>query len=73
VKVNKITRGWEVSNHRRRKHKKSEISIGSTVHNQIFKQQKQLNGRNHHIPININNECQWTQLPHEKTPLGKLD
>jgi hypothetical protein len=28
-----------------------------TAHNQILKQQKQLNGRNHHIPININTEC----------------
>jgi hypothetical protein len=25
-----------------------------------FKQQKQLNGRNHHITININTECQLT-------------
>jgi hypothetical protein len=28
--------------------------------NQILKQQK-LNGKNHHIPINSNAECQWTQ------------
>jgi hypothetical protein len=27
----------------------------------------QLNGGNHHIPINIKTECQWTQLPHQKT------
>jgi hypothetical protein len=25
---------------------------------QILKYQKQLNGRNHNIPVNINNECQ---------------
>jgi hypothetical protein len=37
------------------------------VHNQTLKQQKQLNGRNHHIPININTECQWTQQIHQKT------
>jgi hypothetical protein len=44
-----------------------------TAHNQILKQQKQLNGRNHHIPININTEYQWTQFPHQETPFGKLD
>jgi hypothetical protein len=43
------------------------------AHNQILKQQKQLNGRNHHLPINIHTECQRTQLPHQKTPFGKLD
>jgi hypothetical protein len=34
---------------------------------------KQLNGRNHHIAININTEYQWTQLPSQKTLFGKLD
>jgi hypothetical protein len=53
--------------------RESGNSIDSTVHNQFLKQQKQLNGSNHHIPINVNTECQWTQLPHEKTPFGKLD
>jgi hypothetical protein len=24
------------------------------LHNQILKQQKQLNGKNHHLPINVN-------------------
>jgi hypothetical protein len=62
-----------VPNQRRRKDKESESSIDSAVHNQTFKQQKQLNDRNQHIPININTECQWTQLPHQKTPFGKLD
>jgi hypothetical protein len=66
-------RGQEVSNHGRRKDKKSESSIDSAAHNQIHKQQKQLNGKNHHIPININIECQWTQFPHQKTQFGKLD
>jgi hypothetical protein len=61
------TRGREVSNHRRRRDKESESSIDSVVHNQTLKQQKQLNGRNHHIPININTECQWTQQIHQKT------
>jgi hypothetical protein len=50
-----------------------DSSIDSTAHNQILKQQKQLNGRNHQIPIDINIECQWTQLPHQKTPFGKLN
>jgi hypothetical protein len=27
----------------------------------------------HHIPININTECQWTQLSHQMTLFGKLD
>jgi hypothetical protein len=48
-----MTRGWKASNHRRRKDKESESSIDLTAHNQILKQ-KQLNGRNHHMPININ-------------------
>jgi hypothetical protein len=55
MKGKKLMRGWEASNHRRRKDKQSK-SI-STAHNQILKQQRQLNGRNHLIPININIEC----------------
>jgi hypothetical protein len=73
MKANKTMSGWAVSNHRRRKDKESESSIDSAAHNQIFKQQKQLYDRNHCIPININSECQWTQLPHQKTPFSKLD
>jgi hypothetical protein len=46
------------------KKRQSENSIDSGAHNQILKQQKQVNGRNHYIPININTECQW---------FGKLD
>jgi hypothetical protein len=72
MKPNKTMGGWVVSNHRRRD-KESESSIDSAAHNQALKQQKQLNGRNYHIPININTECQWTQLPHQNTLLGKLD
>jgi hypothetical protein len=73
MKANKTTRGREVSNRRRRKDEDSENSPDSAVHNQALKQQKQLNGRNHHIPINITTECQWTQLLHQKTLFGKLD
>jgi hypothetical protein len=56
MKANKTMRGLEVSNHRRRKDKESDSSIDSNVHNQILKQQKQLNDNDHHISININTE-----------------
>jgi hypothetical protein len=56
-KANKTKRGQGVSNHGRRKDMNSERSINSTAHNQILKQQKQLNGRNHHILINVNTDC----------------
>jgi hypothetical protein len=46
-----------IPNHRRRKDKESESNIDSAAHNQTLKQQKQLNDRNHHIPINTNTEC----------------
>jgi hypothetical protein len=62
MKANKTTRGKEASNHRRRKVKQSESSIGLTAYNQILKQEKQLDGRNRHLPININTECQWSKL-----------
>jgi hypothetical protein len=64
----KQTKPWkkrQLSNHKRRKDKESESNIDSTAYNQIFKQQKQLNDKNHHIPININTECQHS------TPLSK--
>jgi hypothetical protein len=54
---NKTARGQAAPNHRRRKDKESESSIDLAAHNQILKQQKQLKGRSHHIPININTEC----------------
>jgi hypothetical protein len=73
MNASKTTKGWEISNHGRRKDKKSESSTDLAAHNQILKQHKQLNGRNHHTPINTNTECQWTPLPHQKTPSGKLD
>jgi hypothetical protein len=73
MKTSKTLSGWEASNHRRRKNNESDSSIDSSVHNQILKQQKQLNGKNHHTPVNINTECQWTELPHQKTLFDKLD
>jgi hypothetical protein len=43
--------------HKRRKGKEVESNIDSATHNQTFKQQKLLNNRNHHNPINTNTEC----------------
>jgi hypothetical protein len=57
MKANKIMRGQAVQKHRRRKDKESGSNIDSAAHNEIVKQQKQLNDRNHHIPINVNIEC----------------
>jgi hypothetical protein len=73
MKVNKTMREQAVPNHRRRKDKNVESNIDSSAHNQTLKQQKQQNDRNNHILININTEYQRTQLPHQKTPFGKLD
>jgi hypothetical protein len=56
MKANKTMRGQATPNCRRRKDKESENNINSAAHNQTLKQQKQLNGRNHHTPININIE-----------------
>jgi hypothetical protein len=57
VKANKTMKGQAAPNHRRRKDKESEGNIHSAAHNQNLKQQKELNDSNHHILININNEC----------------
>jgi hypothetical protein len=57
VKANKTMKGQAVPNHRRRKGKKVESNIDFAAHNQTLKQLKQLNDRNHHIPINTNTEC----------------
>jgi hypothetical protein len=56
MKVYKTMRGQAVANHSRRKDKESESNTDSAAHNQTLKQQKQLNDRNHHIPINTNTE-----------------
>jgi hypothetical protein len=47
---------WEVLNIMRRTDNYLENSFESAAQTQILKQQKQLNGRNHHIPIHINSE-----------------
>jgi hypothetical protein len=72
MKANKTMRGQVAPNHRR-KDKESESSIDLAAHDQLLKQQKQLNGRYCHTSVNINTECQWTHLPHQKTLFGKLD
>jgi hypothetical protein len=56
VKPNKTMKGQAVPNYRRRKDKESESNIDSAAYNQTLKQQKELNDRNDHIPININTE-----------------
>jgi hypothetical protein len=50
MKANKTMKRQAVPNHRRRKDKESESNTDSVAQNQILKQQKQLNDRNHHIP-----------------------
>jgi hypothetical protein len=49
--------GQSVPNHRRIKGKNVKSNIGSAAHKQTLKQQKQLNDRNHHMPINTNTKC----------------
>jgi hypothetical protein len=46
-------KGQAIPNHWRRKGKKVESNIDSVTHNQTLKQQRQLNDRDHHIPINV--------------------
>jgi uridine kinase len=72
------TEGKNKPNHKRsvkphQRNRQSEISIELAAHIQILKKQKQLNGRNHHILLNINTECLWTLLLHQKKLFGKLD
>jgi hypothetical protein len=49
MKANKTKKGQEVLDCRTRKHMTSESSIDLAAHTEILKQQKQLNGRPHHI------------------------
>jgi hypothetical protein len=56
MKAYKTKKGQAVPNHSRRKGKKVESNIDLAAHNQTLKQQRQLNDRNHHIPINTNTE-----------------
>jgi hypothetical protein len=56
MKANKTMKGEAVPNHRRRKGKKVESNTDSAAHKPL-KKQKQVNDRNHHVPINTNNKC----------------
>jgi hypothetical protein len=67
MKPNKTMKGQAVPNHRRRKDKKVEINIDSAAHNQTLKQQRQLNDRNHHIPINITLNINTLNSPSKDT------
>jgi hypothetical protein len=58
MKANKTMRRQAAPNLRRTKGKKVETNIDSAAHNKTLKLQKQLNDRNHYIPINVNTECQ---------------
>jgi hypothetical protein len=66
-------KGREVLKLMRRTDKHSESSTDSAAHTQTLTQQKQLNGKNHHIPLNINTECYWPQCPYQNTSIGILD
>jgi hypothetical protein len=54
VKPNITMKGQAAPNYRRRKSKKVESNLNLGTHNQTFKQLRQLNDRNHHIPISMN-------------------
>jgi hypothetical protein len=57
VKANKTMKGQAASSHRKRKVKKVESKNDSAADNQTLKPQRQLNNRNHYVPINTNSEC----------------
>jgi hypothetical protein len=56
MKANKTIKRQAKQNHKRTKGKKVESNIVSAAHNQTLKQQRQLNDRDHHLPINTNTE-----------------
>jgi hypothetical protein len=62
VKANKTMSGQAVPNHRR-KGKKVESNINLAAHNQTLKQLRQLNDRNHQIPINTNTHVNGLNSP----------
>jgi hypothetical protein len=57
MKANKTMKEQAAPNRKRRKGKKVESNINLAAYNQTLKQLRQLNDRNHHIPINTNAEC----------------
>jgi hypothetical protein len=56
MKANKTMKGQAIPNHKRRKGHKVESNIDSATYYQTLKQKRQLNDRNHHIPINTNSK-----------------
>jgi hypothetical protein len=59
MKANKTMRGQVVPNHRRNEKTRNQTVRLIELHTTKPLIEK-LNDRNHHIPININTECQWT-------------
>jgi hypothetical protein len=60
MKTNKTMRTGSTEPQEKKKKKESDSNIDSAAHNQTLKQQKRLNDRNQHIPINTNAEFQQT-------------
>jgi hypothetical protein len=54
VKPNITMKEQAAPNYMKRKSKKVESNLNLGTHNQTFKQLRQLNDRNHHIPIRTN-------------------
>jgi hypothetical protein len=63
MKAYKTTKGQTLPNQRRRKCKNVESNTDSAAHNQTLKQQRQLNDRNYHIPLNTNIEFNGLNSP----------
>jgi hypothetical protein len=57
LKTNIAIKGKELLNPKRRADQQVERNIELVAHTQTLAQQKQLNGRNHHMPLNISTEC----------------
>jgi hypothetical protein len=53
LKTKITSKRWEIINLQRRIQKQSNNSIELAAHTLTLKQKKQINGRNHHIPLNI--------------------
>jgi hypothetical protein len=67
VKPNVTIKGQAVPNYRKRNSKKVKSNIDLGTHSQTFKQLRQLNDRNHHIPISTNTMLMDLILPSKGT------
>jgi hypothetical protein len=67
MKTDITMKGWEELNLIRRTEKYSENSIELATHTQIFKQQKQLNVKNHHIFSILTMKVMDSALPSKDT------